>query len=82
MFSIGLQYPDSGGRSGETAQRRSGKDGLQENTGGVLQIWENRVLTENSHKGYYLRIHETDHFQPGNREGLQREHLFHVSAGR
>ena len=66
MNSAGLQHRDSRGRSGEIAQRCGGKDELQRNRSGVLQIWVNRVLTENPHEGYHLRIHETNHFQSEN----------------
>ena len=34
--------------TGETAQRRHGKDGLQQTVCGVLPAWENRVFTEDS----------------------------------
>ena len=44
--------------TGETAQRRHGKDGLQQTVCGVLPTWENRVFTEDSaenHGAWYMR---------------------------
>ena len=70
MDSIGLQHKDSGGRSGETAQRRNGKDELQEDNGGVLQIRENRVLTEDPHQGLGIWIYAEDHIIAEDRAGM------------
>ena len=70
MDSIGLQHKHSEGRSGETAQRRNGKDELQEDNGGVLQIRENRVLSENPHQDSGLWIYEEGHIDPKNRTGV------------
>ena len=50
--------------TGETAQRRHGKDGLQQTVCGVLPTWENRVFTENSAENHGVWVYAQADIQP------------------
>ena len=49
---------------GETAQRRHGKDGLQQTVCGVLPAWENRVFTEDSAENHGVWVYAQADIQP------------------
>ena len=50
--------------TGETAQRRHGKDGLQQTVCGVLPTWENRVFTEDSAENHGVWVYAQADIQP------------------
>ena len=50
--------------TGETAQRRHGKDGLQQTVCGVLPTRENRVFTEDSAENHGVWVYAQADIQP------------------
>ena len=62
--TTGLRSKYSKEFTGEIAQCRHGKDGLQQTVCGILPTWENRVLAEDSTENHGVRIYAQADIQP------------------